>query len=165
MYAILIGIVPSSARSSSSAATPLPSQFVPLLGGTLEKVKKVIARVMPIEKKLSALEEAEYEEDDEELFASFEASRPATTGEDPMDGGPEFQRELALQSMQTLRVYRPRVVLHGEVGMGQSYLGAAALHHLEGFHVQSLELGSLMGDSARVSFSSTLFFLNGELMN
>ena len=56
-------------------------------------------------------------------------------------------------AMQTLRVYRPRVVIHGSVGMGQGYIGAAALHHLEGFHVQNLELGTLMGDSTRVGFS------------
>lgn len=53
--------------------------------------------------------------------------------------------------MDTLRVYRPRIILHGPSGMGQGYVGAAALHHLEGFHVQSLDLGNLMGDSSRVS--------------
>lgn len=52
--------------------------------------------------------------------------------------------------METLRVYRPRVILHGPIGMGQSYVGPAALHHLEGYHVQSLELGTLMSDSSRV---------------
>jgi len=53
--------------------------------------------------------------------------------------------------METLRVYRPRLVLHGPPGMGQGYIGAAALHHLEGYHVQTLDLGTLMGDSTRVS--------------
>ena len=48
-------------------------------------------------------------------------------------------------------MYRPRVVVHGPSGMGQGYVGAAVLHHLEGYHVQSLELGNLMGDSTRVS--------------
>jgi hypothetical protein len=56
-------IVPSSARSSSSAASPLPTQFGPLLEGTLENVKQVIQRVLPMEKKLSALEEAEFEDE------------------------------------------------------------------------------------------------------
>lgn len=56
-------LVPSSARSSTSAATPLPSQFLPLLSDHLEKVKEVINRVLPVEKKRSALEEAEYEDD------------------------------------------------------------------------------------------------------
>jgi ATPase family AAA domain-containing protein 2 len=52
--------------------------------------------------------------------------------------------------LETLRVYRPRVVLHGPVGMGQDYIGMAALHHLEGFHVQNLDLGTLLSDSTRV---------------
>ena len=50
-------------------------------------------------------------------------------------------------------MYRPRVLLYGEQDMGQSYIGAAALHHLEGYHVQTLDLGSLLGDSTRVSLS------------
>jgi hypothetical protein len=58
--------------------------------------------------------------------------------------------------METLRVYRPRMVLHGPAGMGQNYVGAAALHHLEGCHVQSLELGTLLGDSTRVSVITTV---------
>ena len=33
--------------------------------------------------------------------------------------------------------------------MGQSYIGAAILHHLEGFHVQSLDLATLVSDSGR----------------
>lgn len=59
----LLELVPSSARSSSSAATPLPTQFKPLLDETLDKVKAVIQKVMPVEKKLSALEEAEFEDE------------------------------------------------------------------------------------------------------
>lgn len=36
---------------------------MPLLSDTLEKVKAVIAKVLPIEKKRTALEEAEYEDE------------------------------------------------------------------------------------------------------
>jgi hypothetical protein len=54
--------------------------------------------------------------------------------------------------METLRVYRPRLVVHGQPGMGQGYIGAAALHYLEGYHIQNLDLGTLMGDSTRVNF-------------
>ncbi|GLB33226.1 putative AAA domain (Cdc48 subfamily) containing protein [Lyophyllum shimeji] len=122
-------LVPSSARSTSSAATPLPPQFRPLLDDALERIKAVIGRVLPMEKKLTALEEAMYEDD---------------TGEEGA-----LEREMLMQSMQTLRVYRPRVIVHGPVGMGQSYIGAAALHHLEGYHIQTLELGTLMSDSTR----------------
>ena len=59
-------LVPASARSTSSSATPLAPQFVPLLSDTLEQVKEVIAKVLPVTKKLSALEEAEWEEESEE---------------------------------------------------------------------------------------------------
>lgn len=52
--------------------------------------------------------------------------------------------------METLRVYRPRIVVHGPVGMGQNYIGTAALHHLEGYNVQNLDLGTLLSDSTRV---------------
>jgi len=34
--------------------------------------------------------------------------------------------------------------------MGQTFVAAAILHHLEGYHVQTLDLGSLLGDSTRV---------------
>jgi ATPase family AAA domain-containing protein 2 len=63
---VLLELVPSSARSSTSAAAQLPSQFVPLLSDALEQVKNVIAKVLPVGKKRSALEEAEYEDDDED---------------------------------------------------------------------------------------------------
>ncbi|KAK0210375.1 AAA-domain-containing protein [Desarmillaria ectypa] len=121
-------MIPSSARATSSSATPLPSQFEPLLSETFEKAKAVIERVLPVEKKLSALEEAEYDDDDE---------------------AGALERELLSQSMATLRIHRPRMLLYGPPGMGQGYIGAAILHHLEGYHVQSLELGTLMGDSTR----------------
>ena len=55
--------MPSSARSASSAATPLPSQLVPLLSPVLEAAKEVVGKVMPVSKKRTALEEAEWEDD------------------------------------------------------------------------------------------------------
>ncbi|GBE79053.1 Uncharacterized AAA domain-containing protein [Sparassis crispa] len=121
-------LIPSSARSASSAASPLPSQLVPLLQDSLDKIKDVIGKVLPVSKKRSALEEAEYEDEGEEGA---------------------LERELMMQSMESLRIYRPRVVLHGTAGMGHGYVAAAVLHHLEGYHIQSLDLGSLMSDSTR----------------
>ncbi|KAI5120735.1 hypothetical protein M0805_006441 [Coniferiporia weirii] len=121
-------LVPSSARSTASSATPLPSQLVPLLEDMLQHTKQVIEKVLPLGKKRTALEEAEYEDEGDEGA---------------------LEREILMQKMETLRVYRPRLVLHGDAGMGQAYIGSAALHHLEGFHIQTLDLGSLMGDSMR----------------
>lgn len=44
--------------------------------------------------------------------------------------------------------------------MGQGFIGAAVLHHLEGVHVQSFDLGSLFSDSTRVGLTSTLLWVH-----
>ena len=62
-------LVPSSARSSTSAAAPLPTQLVPLLGDALEQLKRIIDKVLPVSKKRTALEEAEYDDDADEASA------------------------------------------------------------------------------------------------
>ena len=41
--------------------------------------------------------------------------------------------------METLRVYRPRIILHGPSGMGQAYVAAAVLHHVGA--LWSIQLG------------------------
>ena len=139
-------LVPSSARSSSSVASPLPTQLVPLLSETLDKVKGVIDKAMPVGKKRTALEEAEWEDEGEdgglerELMLQCTLARITTA----------ISLTVGLLAMETLRIYRPRIVLHGPVGMGQNYIGTAALHHLEGYHVQNLDLGTLLSDSTRV---------------
>jgi ATPase family AAA domain-containing protein 2 len=63
---MVLELVPSSARSTASVASPLPTQLVPLLSETLEKVKAVIDKVVPIGKKRTALEEAEWEDEGQE---------------------------------------------------------------------------------------------------
>lgn len=65
--------------------------------------------------------------------------------------------------METLRVHRPRILLYGEAGMGQTYVGAALLHHLEGYAVQSLELGTLLGDSTRVSVPHLVVIIYADI--
>lgn len=124
-------VVPSSARSSGSAAAPLKEHLKPLLEQTVHKSTNALDRVMPPTSKRNPLEEAQWEDD-----------APTLT----TDGG--FGRELLLQSFEQLRVFRPRLILHGRKGMGQRYVGSALLHHLEGFHVQTLDPGTLLGDSS-----------------
>ncbi|KAJ3753388.1 P-loop containing nucleoside triphosphate hydrolase protein, partial [Lentinula raphanica] len=145
-------IVPSSARSSALPASPLPPQLVPLLSEPLRKAKEILKRVLPLEKRMTALEEAEYVdyEDEDEDEAGLD-------GKGKYKG--ELEREMRLQSMETLRIHRPRLVLHGAVGMGQAYVGPALLHFLEGYHVQSLDLGTLLGDSARTPESTLISLL------
>lgn len=56
-------MVPSSARSASSTAAPLPTQLVPLLDESLGRVKAILDRVIPAPVKRSVLEEAQWEDD------------------------------------------------------------------------------------------------------
>lgn len=130
-------LVPSSARSSSSWASPLPDHLKPLLQAPVDQAVAALEKVMPPASKRNPLEEALWE-DEISLLNS-----PTTSA----DGG--LGREMMLQSFEQLRIFRPRLVIAGDAGMGQSFVGVALLHHLEGYHVQSLDIGALMGDSAR----------------
>jgi len=56
-------IVPSSERSSSSGAAPLPKAVKPLLESKLEEIKVVLNALIPEKKKRNVLEEAMFEDD------------------------------------------------------------------------------------------------------
>jgi SpoVK/Ycf46/Vps4 family AAA+-type ATPase len=121
-------LVPSSERSTSSGATALPPNIEPLLRHPLSEIKSLLSQILPQRKKLTALEEAQFEE--------------------PSDGE-GFSRELLLQEFDRSRVFRPRLLLRGPHGMGQQYLAAALLHVFEGLHVQAFDLPTLLSDSTR----------------
>ncbi|KAL8763104.1 MAG: hypothetical protein Q9184_000997 [Pyrenodesmia sp. 2 TL-2023] len=121
-------LVPSSERSTSSAAAPLPEHIEPLLRQPLLEIKKVVNEVLPQKKRLTALEEAEFEDAEDDRGMKTERMQQ------------EFERS---------RVFRPRLLLKGGAGMGQQYLAAAMLHHFEGLHVQAFDLPTLLSDSTR----------------
>lgn len=64
-------MVPSSERSAHSGAAPLPKQIEPLLRDSLAEIKKLVAKTLPQKKRLTALEEAEFDdaEDDRGIRA------------------------------------------------------------------------------------------------
>ncbi|EED16017.1 AAA family ATPase, putative [Talaromyces stipitatus ATCC 10500] len=121
-------IVPSSERSTSSGATPLPKSVEPLLRDRFVEIKHILTNIIPQSKRLTALEEAEFEEP---------------------HGGASFKREQMHQEFETSRIFRPRLLIRGAQGMGQQYLAGAILHHFEGLHVQSFDLPTLLSDSTR----------------
>lgn len=121
-------IVPSSERSTSSGATPLPKTVEPLLRDRFTEIKDILANILPQSKRLTALEEAEFEEP---------------------EGGASFKREQMHQEFESSRIFRPRLLIRGPQGMGQQYLSGAVLHHFEGLHVQSFDLPTLLSDSTR----------------
>lgn len=132
-------IVPSSARSTSSGSAPLPDNLKPLLLDSFEQIKSKLKDLIPVSisvagrKKLTTLEEAKYLD---------------PTVHDK-DGG--FGKQQLLKNLENARICRPHLLVSGEEGNGQQYLSAAVLNYLEGFQVQSLDLGTMFGDSARTT--------------
>lgn len=59
-------IIPSSERSGSSSAAPLDSTVEPLLRRSLDKISAILDEVMPDRPRRTALEEAEYDDRDDE---------------------------------------------------------------------------------------------------
>ncbi len=143
-------IVPSSERSAASGASALKKDIEPLLRGPLAAVSKLVDDAIPRKRKATALEEAMYDD------------REDDTG---------FERENMLRQFESSRVFRPRLLIRGNQGMGQQYLGAALLSKLEGLHVQNFDMATLMKDSTRVGetplghLQSTNFFIVSRSCN
>lgn len=55
-------MVPSSERSTPSGAAPLPKHIKPLLRHPLSMIENVVADILPQKKRLTALEEAQFED-------------------------------------------------------------------------------------------------------
>ncbi|KAF2021953.1 AAA-domain-containing protein [Aaosphaeria arxii CBS 175.79] len=121
-------MVPSSQRTVTAKAAPLGKLIEPLLRKPLEEVMKRIDELIPRRKKLTALEEAQFDDREDEKG---------------------FEREATLREFETGRVFRPRLLINGLQGMGQQYLGAAILNRIEGLHVQSFDLPTIYEDPTR----------------
>ncbi|KAL6547965.1 hypothetical protein OROHE_009670 [Orobanche hederae] len=59
-------------------------------------------------------------------------------------------------------VYRPKLLLHGDDGVGLDHVGPAVLHELEKFPVQSLALPSLLSDPGAKTPEEALVHVFGE---
>lgn len=65
-YSHLIELIPSSARSTSTHATPLPLHLKPLLQPALDSITGALEKTLPSVTKRSTLEEAEWEYEDQD---------------------------------------------------------------------------------------------------
>lgn len=130
-------IVPSSARSTSTGSAPLPERLQPLLQDSLDQIVSKLSALLPDslsiggKKKLTNLEDAMY------LDPTIHDA----------DGG--FGKQELLKSLESSRICKPHLLICGEAGAGQQYLGAAILNVLEGFQVQNLDLATIFGDVTR----------------
>lgn len=121
-------MVPSSQRTITASAAPLAKNIEPLLRGPLKEILARIDELIPRRKKLTALEEAEFDDREDEKG---------------------FERESTMRNFESIRIFRPRLLIHGLQGMGQQYLGAALLNKVEGLHVQSFDLPTILEDANR----------------
>ncbi|KHN99572.1 ATPase, AAA-type, core [Metarhizium album ARSEF 1941] len=119
-------LIPSSERSATSGAKPLPKAVEPLLRAQFGEAKRLLDELLPRKKKTTALEEAMYEQYNDK------------------DHG--FAREAMHQEFERSRVFRPRFLIYGPHGMGQAYIASAVLHYFEGVHVQNFDLPALLAD-------------------
>ncbi|KAJ8141324.1 hypothetical protein OY671_005502 [Metschnikowia pulcherrima] len=130
-------IVPSSARSTSTGSAPLPERLKPLLQDHLAEISKKLNDLLPGSvgvsgrNKLTNLEEAMYLD-------------PTIHDE---DGG--FSKHEFLKNLENSRICKPHLLVCGEKGAGQQYLGSAILNLLEGFQVQNLDLATIYSDVTR----------------
>lgn len=121
-------MVPSSQRTITASAAPLAKNIEPLLRKPLEQILLRIDELIPRRKLLTALEEAEFDDRDDEKG---------------------FEKDATMRNFESSRVFRPRLLITGLQGMGQQYLGAALLNKIEGLHVQSFDLPTILEDSTR----------------
>ncbi|GEQ71498.1 hypothetical protein JCM33374_g5182 [Metschnikowia sp. JCM 33374] len=128
-------IVPSSARSTSTGSAPLPERLRPLLQEPLDEIARKLNDLLPgsvgVRNKMTNLEEAMYLD-------------PTINDE---DGG--FSKHEFLRNLENSRVCKPHLLVCGERGSGQQYLGSAVLNLLEGFQVQNLDLATIFSDVTR----------------
>ena len=130
-------MVPSSERSATSGPSPLPKQVEPLLRQSLGEVETLLAEILPQKKPLTALQEAEFEDAEDDRGMMVERMQQ------------EFERS---------RVFRPRLLIRGGPGMGQQYLASALLNHFEGLHVQAFDLPSLLSSSTQSAEATLIQF-------
>ena len=142
-------MVPSSERSASTGAAPLPEQIEPLLRDSLADIKSLVAEILPQKKRLTALQEAEFEdaEDDQGMGAERVQQGISRPSPFPLQENTNTESWVEFERSQ---VFRPRLLIKGAPGMGQQYLAGALLNHFEGLFVQSFDLPTLLSDSTKV---------------
>lgn len=119
-------MVPSSERTSSTGAAPLGQSTAPLLKPQFEEIAQMVDEVIPSKKRLTALEEAQFDDRDDAFG---------------------FERENVKRNFEQAKTFRPRLLIRGYQGMGQQEISAALLHRFENIHVQSFDLPTLLGES------------------
>uniref|UniRef100_A0A6Q2YWK2 AAA+ ATPase domain-containing protein n=1 Tax=Esox lucius TaxID=8010 RepID=A0A6Q2YWK2_ESOLU len=145
----LRNIVPASQRALAPPGRALPPNIRPLLAHTLATVLEVLFRVFPhaeTQNKESRGEEADG------ATASIYQHPPGSpkTHVDPSSTERTPFLHFTMSALHQPTSYRPRLLLAGPSGSGQSsHLAPAVLHHLDKLSVHLLDLPTLYSVSAK----------------
>uniref|UniRef100_A0A6Q2XKX0 ATPase family AAA domain-containing protein 2 n=1 Tax=Esox lucius TaxID=8010 RepID=A0A6Q2XKX0_ESOLU len=157
----LRNIVPASQRALAPPGRALPPNIRPLLAHTLATVLEVLFRVFPhaeTQNKESRgdddnhLEEEFSEEEADGATASIYQHPPGSpkTHVDPSSTERTPFLHFTMSALHQPTSYRPRLLLAGPSGSGQSsHLAPAVLHHLDKLSVHLLDLPTLYSVSAK----------------
>uniref|UniRef100_A0A8C8DNL8 ATPase family AAA domain-containing protein 2 n=1 Tax=Oryzias sinensis TaxID=183150 RepID=A0A8C8DNL8_9TELE len=155
-------IVPASQRALAPPGRALSPVLRPLLDSSLSLVLKALLRVFPHAQPADGdniqgddnhpLEEDLYSDDNEDGSASIYEVQPAASPKSQPCSSAMHRTFLHFSSsaLQQPTSYRPRLLLAGAPGSGQSsHLAPALLHHLDKLPVHRLDLPTLYSISAK----------------
>ncbi|KAF7654038.1 hypothetical protein LDENG_00075450 [Lucifuga dentata] len=151
-------MVPAAERAVASPAKPLIPIVRPLLSAALQDILHTVSRVFPhAEQGLKRKREQDVpcglseedlmftEDEDSDVWFSGQTSHSLPQLTSPAKGLLNLTRSVLNQPTS----YRPRLLLEGRPGSGQSsHLAPALLHALEKFTVYTLDMAVLFGDSS-----------------
>ncbi|KAF9987538.1 ATPase AAA domain-containing protein 2B [Mortierella antarctica] len=127
-------LTPASYRVTGATASPLPINIAPLLKDQFSNICKAV----------------------DGLFSG--ASKHSSRGNSNDDDDDTAFQAMGYRSFEKLKTFRPRMLIAGERGMGQRYIGPALLHYLEGCTVQQFDLAALMSESSRTPEAACVQF-------
>ncbi|XP_024147335.1 ATPase family AAA domain-containing protein 2B [Oryzias melastigma] len=156
-------IVPASQRALAPPGRALSPVLRPLLDGSFSLVLKALLRVFPHAQPTDRdntqggdnhlLEEDLYSDDNEDGSASIYEAQPAASPKSQPSSSSAMHRtflHFSSSALQQPTSYRPRLLLAGAPGSGQSsHLAPALLHHLDKLPVHRLDLPTLYSISAK----------------
>uniref|UniRef100_A0A8C8DNA8 ATPase family AAA domain-containing protein 2 n=1 Tax=Oryzias sinensis TaxID=183150 RepID=A0A8C8DNA8_9TELE len=145
-------IVPASQRALAPPGRALSPVLRPLLDSSLSLVLKALLRVFPHAQPADGdnIQEDLYSDDNEDGSASIYEVQPAASPKSQPCSSVFQTSSKTRSALQQPTSYRPRLLLAGAPGSGQSsHLAPALLHHLDKLPVHRLDLPTLYSISAK----------------
>uniref|UniRef100_A0A8C3G347 ATPase family AAA domain containing 2B n=1 Tax=Cyclopterus lumpus TaxID=8103 RepID=A0A8C3G347_CYCLU len=142
-------IVPASQRALAPPGRALSPALRPLLASSFSFVLKALLRVFPHAQCDDLYSD---DDDDEERSASIYEVQPAASPKSLLSSSATHRPFLhfSFSALQQPTAYRPRLMLAGAPGSGQSsHVAPALLHHLDKLPVHRLDLPTLYSVSAK----------------